>query len=67
MTKTTDWLKKELTCPSCRGTVYFRYKARYGQYYNGLRWEEIEKTAEIVLCPYCGASVYILPVKNLIW
>lgn len=61
----TDWQKFELICYNCRGVTYFRYKRKYIQYYNGLRWVEVDKSAEIVLCPHCGASVYINTVKNL--
>lgn len=60
-----DWKTAELICSNCRNTAYFRYVQRYAQFHNGMRWVEIAKSAEIVMCNHCGASIYISYVKAL--
>lgn len=60
----TKWTETDLTCPTCKFGAKFRYVFKKAEYLNGRRWEEIQKSAEIVLCHNCGASIYISSVKT---
>jgi hypothetical protein len=58
------WLQKTLICKECRCDVVFRVAFKKAQFYNGNRWEDIQASASIVLCPTCGSSIYIGSIKD---
>lgn len=59
-----DWKEEKLTCSHCMGEVKFRVAFKKAQFLNGKNWTDIIKSAEIVLCPTCAASVYISSIKE---
>ena len=60
-----EWQTVVLICSNCRKTTNFRFYPGRIQYDNTLRWVEVGKSAEIVICNHCGASIYISSVKAL--
>lgn len=61
---TGDWKEEKLFCINCTKEVKFRVAYKKAQFLNGRKWDDIVKTAEIVLCSHCGASVYISSIKK---
>ena len=59
-----DWEQKKLVCHKCRNDVKFQVSFKKAQFLNGTHWDDIVKSAEIVLCPHCGASIYIASIKK---
>lgn len=59
-----DWTEEKLSCTHCNSDVVFRVAFKKAQFLNGRNWIEIYKSAEIVLCTVCGASVYISSIKE---
>lgn len=59
-----DWKEEKLICPSCKTDATFRVAYRKAQFLNGKHWDDIVKSAEIVLCSKCGASIYISTIKD---
>lgn len=60
-----DWKSTELMCSNCLRIAYLRYFPGRAQFDNGMRWVEIAKSAEIIMCNHCGTSIYISSVKAL--
>jgi predicted RNA-binding Zn-ribbon protein involved in translation (DUF1610 family) len=58
-----DWQEEKLVCPNCKQDVIFRVAFKKAQFKNGKHWDDIIKSAEIVLCANCGHSIYISPIK----
>lgn len=58
------WKEEKLTCRNCKKDVVFRVAFKKAQFLNGKNWTDIFKSAEIVLCSNCGASVYISTIKE---
>ena len=61
---TGDWKEEKLVCANCRGEAVFRVAFKKAQFLSGKIWVDIIKTAEIVLCSHCGASIYISTIKT---
>lgn len=59
-----EWQEEKLTCPNCKQDVKFRIAFKKAQFLNGKNWTDIVKSAAIVLCSSCGASVYISSIKD---
>lgn len=59
-----SWKDHNLTCPKCNTEAKFRIAHKHAQFLNGRRWEEIVRSAEIVLCTQCGGSIFISSVKE---
>lgn len=61
---TGNWKEAKLVCIHCNGDILFRFAYKKAQFLNGTHWDDIVKSAEIVLCSHCGASVYISSIKT---
>lgn len=59
-----NWEETKLVCNNCKNDVTFRFVFKKAQFKNGTHWDDIVKSAEIVLCSHCGASVYISSIKT---
>lgn len=55
----TNWETVKQDCNSCRKSVEFRVAHKSVQFKNGLNWTNVLKSASIVICPHCGATIWI--------
>lgn len=59
-----NWNPVQLNCTHCQNPIDFRVAHKKAQVYLNGGWVDIFPSAEIVVCPRCGSSVWIKVIKE---